>query len=227
MTNSILIRPADADNNPQPTAVPEDPPSPDEGQPPPINSPVVLEDPPSPKAVEQPLSAPPKDPPSPDEAEQPPINSIEIMLHPSVNPLDEFFNSARLDMLPEGIYPAEISEWSITRDVFGELRSSMVFKLVEGELAGKEYEDRKKVGGRSFGFLRQALETAAATTIRAASEIYDHIGNRAGSIRDRVVGAVVEIRVVHKPVDGRVYCNVYVTKLLRPAPEGTSRNVNP
>jgi hypothetical protein len=209
MTDSILIQPANADNNLKPPAVPEDPPSPDTAEQPPGTPPAV-----------------PEDPPSPDTAEQPPGNPIEIMLHPSVNPLDEFFNSARLDMLPEGIYPAEIPDWSLTRDVFGELRSSMIFKLVEGELSGMEYEDRKKAAGRSFGFLRQALETAAATTIREAGEVYDHIANRAGPIRDRVVGAVVEIRVVHKPVDGRVYCNLYVAKLLRPAPTGTSRNVN-
>lgn len=157
----------------------------------------------------------------------PGANPVAAMLgRSSANPLDEFFDPLRLDTLPEGRLVALIADWSMAADPFGELDSKMLFRVEEGELVGKEFEEDRKVTTKSFLYLKRAITVAAGQPIADAAEVFDHHNNCAGPIRNRVVGAIVEIRVRHREVNDRVYINIDVVKLLQPAPNGASRSAN-
>jgi hypothetical protein len=140
------------------------------------------------------------------------------------NVLDKFFQ--HLDTVPEGKYGAKIVDFTLGMNNFGELRSTMLFEFLAGELAGMLYAYGQKVTEKSFRYLKSNLQVASGQTLAQANEVYDHLNDCAGPIRDRIVGAVVEIVVVHRESNDRTYVNIDIVKLLQPAPLGTGHSNN-
>lgn len=137
---------------------------------------------------------------------------------PPDNPLKSFIK--QVHDLPQGRYVARITDFSLTRDPFGELQAVLSFEFIEGDFMGRTYQSRQRITAKSFAFLRQNLENATGRALTDPDELYDPVQNcAAGQIRDDIVGAKVEIEAVHREVDDKVYINVNVVKLLQPASE--------
>ncbi len=140
------------------------------------------------------------------------------------NPLAGFFQL--VETVPEGKHVAKIQNYEMSTNNFGEVRAKMSFEFMEGELSGMVYEDSRRVTPKSFGYLKSNLQVASGQTLAQANEVYDHVNDCAGPIRDRIVGAIVELVVVHRVGKDRVFVNVDVVKLLQPAPFGTGHSNN-
>jgi hypothetical protein len=121
------------------------------------------------------------------------------------------------DSIPDGTYLAEVEDFSAFLSKAGEWYVSWWLRVAEGVQTGKHVQRFTNLNERTAGRVKADLELVTGRIPGWDGDLVDEERGLTGPVRLECIGAKVEIRQRSRRVEGTVFVDVYINKLLEPA----------
>jgi hypothetical protein len=123
-----------------------------------------------------------------------------------------------MDRVPDGSYKAVVTDFSVFNTESGDYYVSWWFEVTQGPASGSQLQSFSSVGPNSIKFIKRSVKTVIGK-FPSWNEMFDEGTGRTGAVRNKVVGADVQITQKTNNSKGKDYVNVYIDKTISAQPK--------
>jgi hypothetical protein len=126
----------------------------------------------------------------------------------------------KMDVVPDGSYDVEVTDFSVFVSKKGDTFISWWFEVMSGQYSGAQLQRFTGVGPKTFSFIKTTVKTVTGSIPEWGAMFVD---GRTGPIRNEIIGKAVQITQKSRDYQGKAYVNIYVDKVINnpsnPSPE--------